>query len=841
MANVSYRLEDLKKAIVGIGYVGENDHMHVLIDCKEVFDEYPEAVPTMAIVPPVGEGYPKAVTRNGNVVEWLVKDSDVTAEGDGEFQLTFTEGEVIKKSVNGRFRVVRSISGSGNAPSGVQDWLTDANEKLAAVEQATQEAEDAAEHQPKINASGYWEIWDAETGAYVATTVKAQGDKGDPGDPGSPGDPTQLIDDTASEGVTDKTLSADKLHTEFEDVKNDIQEQADTVIGLADAEKKINGIKPIRFTKNKYIDVTSSPVDITDLHNSSIGYMCAVVECSQGDLFTISGTTRNYPRLWTFINSNRNIITQSEGNLDANNIIIQAPANSAYVIIQKTNNADCYEGVFGFNNFKFHDDCEPGSVNGTITNGINLNTSNFTRHRSQNLYKVIGNGVEIVLEFDSSDVSNITKIQLIRYKVDFSELKLLEVTSFDSKNRAYFDADNLFPYFKVLVYHSNDIYSFYGVDIYSYGTIIKVYHPNIQYSTYKSIPFNYVMYGNEMASGRLLLPQNYKMIGKKVPLIVYVHGSGGITEWTSPMYDGEEREKCFKYLNDEGFAVFDCYPWSHNLSISPYAYNPFQIPMNIRAYIEGVKYVCSRFNVDINNVALLCKSQGGNIGHWATVETEFPFRAVGLFAPTTDPVLQDTGNIFYSDVCRTTLLELIPFIGTEAEKQAFIANGNTANQDVLSFIEKNQGLMVALMPYTRGITNAGSVETLCDGGFETITQTPQWMLDLGLPARQSGYDLIPKFAENDDYVKVAQRPVRFWCAVDDAQTSTYGNYAIYRYLLNGGSDAEFTFITIGTGGHNAMDISPLAEKTSGTTSLGIAYTNVPVAYVQVAEYFHRFM
>ena len=228
MANVSYKLKDLDKRTIKIGYVGENDHMHVLIDCKEVFDEYPAAMPTMAIVPPEGEDYPKAVTRNGNIVEWLVKNSDVAAEGDGEFQLTFTEDNVVKKSVTGRFRVERSISGSGTAPSGIDDWLTDANEALTAVEAATQDAENAAEHQPKINTSGYWEIWDAETGTYVATTVKAQGDKGDPGDPGSPGDPTELIDDTAGEGDTGKTWSADKLDDQFGGVLTAINSRPET-------------------------------------------------------------------------------------------------------------------------------------------------------------------------------------------------------------------------------------------------------------------------------------------------------------------------------------------------------------------------------------------------------------------------------------------------------------------------------------------------------------------------------------------------------------------------------------------------------------------------------------
>lgn len=238
MATVSYRLEDLKKAIVGIGYVGENDHMHVMIDCKEVFDEYPDAVPTMAIVPPVGEGYPKAVTRNGDVVEWLVKDSDVTVEGDGEFQLSFTEGEIIRKSVNARFRVKRSISGSGSAPSGVQDWLTDANEKLAEVEQATQDAEAAASHQPYIGVDGYWYTWNGEE---FVKNVKAQGEKGDPGDPGSPGDPTQLIDDTAGEGQTEKTWSADKLDGEFTDVLTAIQGVDNSVDDILDHETYTEG------------------------------------------------------------------------------------------------------------------------------------------------------------------------------------------------------------------------------------------------------------------------------------------------------------------------------------------------------------------------------------------------------------------------------------------------------------------------------------------------------------------------------------------------------------------------------------------------------------------------
>lgn len=642
--------------------------------------------------------------------------------------------------------------------------------------------------------------------------------------------------------ITEAKLAQDVLAElgEIEELKEAIENQEEEFL---DAFSLTGTVTVAEFTKNKYIDVSGSTVDINDPKTSSAGYMYSVVPCHEGDHFIINGQAGGNPRLWTFIQGNGTVISRADNNSDVTNDVVTAPALSGYCIIQTKREGTNLKVTAKEAEHKYRDDCEPGSVSGTASNGINLATRNFERHRSQGLYKVIDNGVSVVIRFALGDISGIAKVQIIRYTPNFSDLKIIEETAFSSDGTIRLSPDDSYPYIKVLVYHSTNVYSFNGIDIYADGGIEKVYHPNIENANYASIPFNYVMYGRKMASGRLLLPPNYTMMGEKVPLVVYVHGSGGMAEWTSEMYTTSAREKCFRYLNNEGFAVFDCYPWAHDITLPNVGatYNPFQIPMNIRAFVEGAKYVCSRFNVDINNVALLCKSQGGNIGHWASVETEFPFRAVGLLAPTTDPVLQDTEEIFYSSNCRSILADLIDFEGTSGEKSAFVSSGSLDNADVQSFIAKNKGLLVALMPYARGLTNAGSVDDLCDGGFETITTTPQWMLDLGIPARQSGYDLIPKFAEHDDYVKNGQRPVRFWCAVDDAQTSTYGNYAIYRYLINGGSDAEFTFVPVGTGGHNSVDTSELAQRTSGTTSLGIAYTDVPVVYTQVAAFFHKYM
>ena len=62
-----------------------------------------------------------------------------------------------------------------------------------ARDDAVEEIETANAHAPQINpTTGYWQTWDADTGQYVDTTTKAQGNKGDPGPQGETGATPQL-------------------------------------------------------------------------------------------------------------------------------------------------------------------------------------------------------------------------------------------------------------------------------------------------------------------------------------------------------------------------------------------------------------------------------------------------------------------------------------------------------------------------------------------------------------------------------------------------------------------------------------------------------------------------
>ena len=187
MRSISMRLAEMEKVKINIGYVGENEHTTVLIDCKKAFDEYPEAVASLTVRPPRGGEYPAVVVRNGNVVEWTVTDSDLIYAGNGEIQLTFTVGEVIVKTAIGTTVINRSLMRPGDIPTPIQNWIEQANQKIAAAEEATREAKAAAEHQPIIDDNGNWNTWDDDEGAYVDTGIKAQGEDGAPGRDGQDG------------------------------------------------------------------------------------------------------------------------------------------------------------------------------------------------------------------------------------------------------------------------------------------------------------------------------------------------------------------------------------------------------------------------------------------------------------------------------------------------------------------------------------------------------------------------------------------------------------------------------------------------------------------------------
>ena len=294
MRSSTWRLEDLRTTIFNLGFVGENEHRQLRFDCKEAFDEYPTASPSLTVSPPEGESYPAVIERDGNFILWTITDSDVVHEGSGEFQIAFTVSETVAKRDIGRFKVNRSIVPTGEIPEGIDDFLTRAGAALTAIPETIDEA------LAEAKASGEFDGPQGEPGAAgqdgyspTATVVKSgktatititdkngtttaqisDGEGGGTSDytdlenkPQIGGvtlsgnkslhdlgiaaesdipDPTSIIDDTAGAGDTNKVWSADKSADTVQSVLSDLTQAENEIDAL---ENVLNPVIPIVWT-----------------------------------------------------------------------------------------------------------------------------------------------------------------------------------------------------------------------------------------------------------------------------------------------------------------------------------------------------------------------------------------------------------------------------------------------------------------------------------------------------------------------------------------------------------------------------------------------------------------
>ena len=214
MKTVRVNLNQLYTSALDLGFVGENEHRQIVIDCAEVFAEYPHAVPALTVQPPMGMAYPATAGRDGDNVVWTITDSDLIKSGRGEMQLTFTENGVVVKSCIGRISINRSIEPSGDVPEPIENWLVEANTALNAIPQtiddALEEAKESGEFDgfsptATVNKSGDTATISITDKEGTTTTTVKDGDKGDPGEDGfSPSASVTKVGKKATVTITDK-------------------------------------------------------------------------------------------------------------------------------------------------------------------------------------------------------------------------------------------------------------------------------------------------------------------------------------------------------------------------------------------------------------------------------------------------------------------------------------------------------------------------------------------------------------------------------------------------------------------------------------------------------------
>ena len=103
-------MRNLDGRVIQLGYVGENIHTEVDIDCAEVLNDYPDAdVILRAIMPGESGIYEPEISKDGNIIIWELTQQELDQSGNGRMQLTFTDGTEIIKSPIGQFSINASL------------------------------------------------------------------------------------------------------------------------------------------------------------------------------------------------------------------------------------------------------------------------------------------------------------------------------------------------------------------------------------------------------------------------------------------------------------------------------------------------------------------------------------------------------------------------------------------------------------------------------------------------------------------------------------------------------------------------------------------------------------
>lgn len=369
--------------------------------------------------------------------------------------------------------------------------------------------------------------------------------------------------------------------------------------------------------------------------------------------------------------------------------------------------------------------------------------------------------------------------------------------------------------------------------------------------------------GDMFTTALLMLPPNYTVNGKKVPLIVWDSGDGSFSNWNSyEMGTGyEARRKGLEYMRDQGFAVLEIYSWGS------YYYKQYPgcgqrsampIPTHIKTHEKGVEYVCSRYNVDYNNVFHLSKSGSGKMALGYALDTpKFGLKSIYAMAPVFDDLnfnrwgmpdyrkalfeelnmdgteeqIEQFRNGYSGDATHGWLLTRGPYNGTITPEE--LSHLHKINQD---FVKKNISKFSVISVNWKNLIGQSPEEKFqdtLDWGYKFWeTDKPNWA-NHESPDEQGKF---PTYNTNTDIYNKHNLtiisnsiPITVIMSKDDEQTPYWSALEVINQLRNGGKDA--TIVPLPSQGHSAPDMGSGVNSVSDvTTVLGIHYDSVSIGW-----------
>ena len=488
----------------------------------------------------------------------------------------------------------------------------------------------------------------------------------------------------------------------------------------------------------------------------------------------------------------------------------------------------------------------PGGIN-RDTGAPNNSYDAFWNLRTSPLIKIVG---KTTIRIDAKDASAVNYFNIYEYaeaqENNITYIQAIRNLQFNNGEYLYYPSSTA-KYIRIcLALTGNNTEVFMPLTLSSKQGINVCKNPNITDGS--KIPLSYIVDGDTYTSGQLLLPPNYTIDRKPCPLVVILHGTSSMRTWSQEIgtNSGTSTRYLLNYLTNEGFAVFDCYCFTSRYYSASAQNQDAPLPIFLQAYTTGVKYVCANYNVDIDNVCFFAMSAGGNLGQMVIHNCgDIKPRAVAMLCPTTGFAHLLFRTYFLYSQMRSIAIDYLDLANEEGAQTFISTNLGLDNADVNAFVNAHKDSFAGLICSAigaHGATYNQQFEWMLTG----VKTLPEWMSDLSLPSIPSAWVTapatgIPAFVEHPELTSYSDVPVKYWQSFDDANVSGHANYTLYTWLKNGGTNVQWRTLPDGTGGHHAVDTDPNALKSSGTTRLGISYTDIATTYVEMADFFYKHM
>ena len=151
----------------------------------------------------------------------------------------------------------------------------------------------------------------------------------------------------ADGSITEAKLAQDVAGI-LEDLQDDVSDVKNAIHGVSEAQKDITGCTPVPMVKNKYISLSGDSIGMVDNHpaytEGTTSYSCGYIACSEGDVFTVSGTGGGATRLWGFIDDEGNILSVADASVTESELTLIAPIDSAWFITHTNDGSLSYKG-----------------------------------------------------------------------------------------------------------------------------------------------------------------------------------------------------------------------------------------------------------------------------------------------------------------------------------------------------------------------------------------------------------------------------------------------------------------------------------------------------------------